>query len=1104
MAVITPIDETGPALTKLRYPGLRSFEDTGLERDLFCGRSDDTRAVLHQILSRDLFVLFAGSGTGKTSLLKAGVMQELREREHWPVLVRLDDRTRPPHEAVREAVRTTTIGSDVDVLGIDREVDGLWEFVAGLEVWRGNVLQMPVLIFDQFEELFSFQTLAARSALINDVAKIVRRRPSQPLPRAAESVELPPPRVKIVLSIREDRLSELEAFAGQLPQILTHRYQLQPLTCEQAERAIRGPAEVVDERIESQRFAYSPEAVGLITGFLGEQPNTGSGEGIEPFQLQIICHHIETVIVPQKRSGLDANEDGVPAKGSKPGDGETADGESSNDVVLVEPTDLDDGKDLSRILRDFYTRQVESFPSRRDRRRIRSLCETKLISSTGRRKLVAKEEIEDSYGVGAAQLTQLENRRLLRAEPRRDTRYYELTHDTLVKPVLEARQERLERRRRRNRILALVGIGTTAIVFAVLLFTGVLDDDEPAVHVIGGAPWSGAIDDGEDQAEINFSGVAGKAASFTLTAEAGTTLELTSANGGGVIAAATAAEPDEPVGLSQVLPETGTFRLVVSGAPGVDFEVQSRPIETDCETTKGACAMVLEIDDDGGPLYGVFESNKIDRFVLRGTEGQLITLTLSPSSQDVDGVLRAFATSDGSATTQLGSRQGGDEGEPDVISLQLPADGSYSVTARGAIDLVSAAQDAGGYTVRAELTELIEEDQSEWEGTTTGEWTALGFIGSQDELVALTIDMEPADGEVRVLDSAGEEIGARQGPRTVVAPDASGEYRIWLRTPVPGPYTLAIDRDVVADAGGATTEVFAFEGTVGELVDVSFDAAGEAVVAQLIGPDSEVVHVAELDSSVQLMTVVLPASGQYLLLSKSTRQLGEGDAVTLTRRGEAGLVSIVYAGEPIQAEGRIGSGGAVDVYRLNGEAGEAMKLTLSSDALDGVLAVYSTSGSELGFSDFGGGPGKTEHVSTVLPADGAALILVSGDAGSTGTYGLELDRAEVVVLDDKPDRVAEGGLRRTEDDVYAFTAAVGEPLALSLETVELDGVLEIYGPNGDPIATIDGRGPGGSETATVVPTADGVHWVVVRGVGSSAGGYRLTLQSIEVRELGDG
>ena len=80
MVVVAPISTSGPGTTKLRYPGLRPFEDTELDRDLFFGRDVDEQTVLHQILGQDLFVLFAGSGTGKTSLLKAGVMHELRDR----------------------------------------------------------------------------------------------------------------------------------------------------------------------------------------------------------------------------------------------------------------------------------------------------------------------------------------------------------------------------------------------------------------------------------------------------------------------------------------------------------------------------------------------------------------------------------------------------------------------------------------------------------------------------------------------------------------------------------------------------------------------------------------------------------------------------------------------------------------------------------------------------------------------------------------------------------------------------------------------------------------------------------------------------------------
>ncbi|MBK8194997.1 MAG: hypothetical protein IPK76_17970 [Lewinellaceae bacterium] len=56
----------------LRYPGVRPFETS--EKHLFFGRSRDIEELYDLILLERLTVLFAKSGYGKSSLLKAGVI----------------------------------------------------------------------------------------------------------------------------------------------------------------------------------------------------------------------------------------------------------------------------------------------------------------------------------------------------------------------------------------------------------------------------------------------------------------------------------------------------------------------------------------------------------------------------------------------------------------------------------------------------------------------------------------------------------------------------------------------------------------------------------------------------------------------------------------------------------------------------------------------------------------------------------------------------------------------------------------------------------------------------------------------------------------------
>src|SRR4051794_26086218 len=130
-----------------RYPGSPPFADTAIDRMLFRGRALETDEVLHSILSYDLLLVYAVSGMGKTSLLTAGVLEPLRARDYFPVIVRLnspetgmlgliDQQIRQAAEATAgiDIVRAPTVHSGA------APASTLWDLLAELEVWRGNTL----------------------------------------------------------------------------------------------------------------------------------------------------------------------------------------------------------------------------------------------------------------------------------------------------------------------------------------------------------------------------------------------------------------------------------------------------------------------------------------------------------------------------------------------------------------------------------------------------------------------------------------------------------------------------------------------------------------------------------------------------------------------------------------------------------------------------------------------------------------------------------------------------------------------------------------------------------------------------------------------------
>jgi PKD repeat protein len=459
--------------TKSRYPGAPPFDDSTIDRLLFRGRRDDARKALHSILGDDLFVLYAPSGIGKTSLLKASVLDQLRAREMWPVLVRLDARSQRAVSLVRSALRQEERWTGVEVLGLDEPAATLPELMANVEIWERDILQLPVLVFDQFEELFTLWSASQRSAFIEEFAGCIRpgavRRSSSPPTSTTRRLQ------KIVVVIREDFLGHLEVFSADVPMILANRQRLEPLTREQARRAIEGPAELTDDEVRagfaddvkrpwskdsgpvelrSPPFRYEPDALGLMIDFLCSKDEGGETrltDHVEPFQLQIVCQHVEREIVPSRAA---------------------ADGE-----IVVTESNLGGHEGLSAILRDYYRRQIEALDPD-DRDDARRLCERGLISKSERRLSLEVGEIESSFGVGPELLQELVELRLIRSDQRVGSTYYELAHDTLVAPVLVDRRERAaERTRRRRAAAALVAAGVIVVLVGLQVWNVVQSSD---------------------------------------------------------------------------------------------------------------------------------------------------------------------------------------------------------------------------------------------------------------------------------------------------------------------------------------------------------------------------------------------------------------------------------------------------------------------------------------------------------------------------------------------------------------------------------------------------------------------------------------------------
>src|SRR5882757_8048311 len=116
---------------KYRYPGINFF--TKDDQDIFCGRADDAQKLFDQVMLNNTVVLHGESGSGKSSLVQAGLIPLLEEQnkylltqhkpQYLPVTVRLDSITKKSNEDdVRETVEGEILVSQI-MNGIDEFKD---------------------------------------------------------------------------------------------------------------------------------------------------------------------------------------------------------------------------------------------------------------------------------------------------------------------------------------------------------------------------------------------------------------------------------------------------------------------------------------------------------------------------------------------------------------------------------------------------------------------------------------------------------------------------------------------------------------------------------------------------------------------------------------------------------------------------------------------------------------------------------------------------------------------------------------------------------------------------------------------------------------------
>lgn len=392
-----------------RYPGAHSFQEH--EHAWFWGRGKASAELLLRVLSVPLLLQFAPSGVGKTSLLNAGLFPALRPHHYFPVIVRLNKPQEPPSEAVRRSLMEAARACGLVDPVIPAQAEQLRPLLAGTQLWSAELLLLtPVLVFDQFEEIFTLQDENYRKQFAAELASL------RAAPDAADLASAPPA-VKIILSLREEYLGQMEQFSASIPDLFRERLRLAPLNPAEATEAMIEPARAPGDGWASPPFEYEPACLDALLDFI--DGTSDSHKLIEALTLQLVCQRAEA-IATQRAPGADGRR-------------------------VLKLGDFGGPAGLERLVRSYFQDELAQLPSAKARRQAQAMFDEGLLDPGGRRLMLEQNEIKRRFGLEKALLDQLVNRSLLRREPRNESVFYEISHDRLTESIARHRRTRLPR-----------------------------------------------------------------------------------------------------------------------------------------------------------------------------------------------------------------------------------------------------------------------------------------------------------------------------------------------------------------------------------------------------------------------------------------------------------------------------------------------------------------------------------------------------------------------------------------------------------------------------------------------------------------------------------
>ena len=443
------------------YPGIEPFRF--MDQQIFAARDDEIWDLQSSITIHRAVLVYGDSGTGKSSLINAGLVPKILDEDYVPDRLRVQPRA--GKEIKVERIRTSAGGEAPFLPSNFAKDETSASFEISIEALMSRLMEFkntapqrrafersPILLFDQFEEFITLFEEAQRGEHQQALeAAECQRKILDSLVTLIKDEDLP---IKILFVFREDYLAKLNVLFEHCPNLLDQYLRLLPPHVDRLKRIIRAPFEkeelrgrFVNVQPDEGRSELTEELAGEIAAELAKRSEGGR---VNLSELQIVCRKLW---------------------------------ESTDPVSLFKE------EGIQGLLEQYMSAAVNKFPE--DLRDPAVALLGHMVTSSNTRNIISQDDLinreKDTFSRERIERTLkalIESKLVLR-EPRRNVYFYEIVSEFLVpwiKQQQAARQAFLERRKLEEEAAEKLELANrqkrklfyTSLVIVLFLFLGLV------------------------------------------------------------------------------------------------------------------------------------------------------------------------------------------------------------------------------------------------------------------------------------------------------------------------------------------------------------------------------------------------------------------------------------------------------------------------------------------------------------------------------------------------------------------------------------------------------------------------------------------------------